>query len=264
MITVHQQVGILVDITRCTGCQQCVDACAKTNHQGDSQYLAQHSPDGLSAQRWASIVESPQGGFVRKFCRHCLEPACVSVCPVGAMYRTPEGAVLYDSEKCMGCRYCMMACPFGIPRYEWESAAPQVQKCTFCYSRLKDGQLPSCVESCPEGVMEFGERDELLSLAKQRIQKAGQDYLPKVYGASAVGGTAVLYISDIPLDFLGFQGSAPEEPLPDLTWDWLNKVPAISIGVTGLMTGLFWIIGRRMMAEEARLQVPENLPGEEH
>lgn len=263
MISNVKQVGILVDVTRCTGCNQCVDACAEVNQLGASYFMMQQSPDGLSARRWSSIVESPQGGFVRKFCRHCLEPACVSACPVGAMYRTPEGVVLYDSQKCMGCRYCMMACPFGIPRYEWESPAPLVQKCTLCYSRLEQGQLPACVETCPEQVLTFGERDELLALANQRLQEAAHTYLPFVYGAHEVGGTAVMYISHVPLDFLGYHGAPIKEPMPELTWEWLSKVPAISIGVAGLMTGLFWIIERRMQAEAAR-KVQTSQPTEEH
>lgn len=252
MSSTVKQVGILVDVTRCTGCNQCVQACTEVNHLGALEYLPQQSPDGLSARRWSSIVESPEGGFVRKFCRHCLEPACVSACPVGAMYRTPEGAVLYDSQKCMGCRYCMMACPFGIPRYEWDSPAPLVQKCTLCYSRIQQGQLPACVETCPEQVLTFGERSELLALANQRIQEAAHTYLPKVYGAQEVGGTAIIYISHVPLDFLGYHGAPIEGPMPELTWEWLSKVPAITVGVAGLMTGLFWIIGRRMSVEAAQ------------
>lgn len=252
MIDNIKQVGVLVDVTRCTGCNKCVEACADVNQLGASEFVVQQSPDGLSARRWSSIVESSEGGFVRKFCRHCLEPACVSACPVGAMYRTPEGVVLYDSQKCMGCRYCMMACPFGIPRYEWESPTPLVQKCTLCYSRLEQGELPACVDTCPEGVLTFGERSELLALANQRIQEAANFYLPIVYGAHEVGGTAVMYISNVPLDFLGYHGKPIDEPMPELTWAWLSNVPAISIGVAGLMTGLFWIIERRMGADMAR------------
>ncbi|MFL7867517.1 MAG: 4Fe-4S dicluster domain-containing protein [Anaerolineales bacterium] len=263
MIENVKQVGILVDVTRCTGCNQCVEACAEANQLGASNFMVQQSPDGLSARRWSSIVESPEGGFVRKFCRHCLEPACVSACPVGAMYRTSEGVVLYDSQKCMGCRYCMMACPFGIPRYEWDSPAPIVQKCTLCYSRLEQGQLPACVETCPEQVLTFGERSELLALANQRLQEAAQTYLPKVYGAHEVGGTAILYISHVPLDFLGYHGAPIEEPMPELTWAWLSKVPAISIGVAGLMTGLFWIIERRTKVELAK-KVQMSQQNEEH
>ena len=266
MIGNIKQVGILVDVPRCTGCNKCVEACVDANQLSPSDFMVQQSPDGLSARRWSSIVESSEGEFVRKFCRHCLEPACVSACPVGAMYRTPEGVVLYDSQKCMGCRYCMMACPFGIPRYEWDSPAPLVQKCTLCYGRLEQGELPACVATCPEGVLTFGERSELLAIAKQRLQEAAHVYLPKIYGAYDVGGTAVMYISHVSLDFLGYHGAPGEEPRPELTWAWLNKVPAISIGVAGLMTSLFWIIERRVQADMSRRarEARESQPSMEH
>jgi len=254
-------IGILIDVTRCTGCQRCVDACVSANQLGDDAPLPQHAPDGLSAQRWSSIVQPAAGHYVRKQCRHCLEPACVSVCPAGAMHKTPEGPVIYDSSVCLGCRYCMMACPFGIPRYEWDSAAPLVRKCTLCYERLKQGQLPACVEACPEGALLFGTRGDLLTEAHRRLQAQPSRYLPTVYGEHEVGGTSVLYVSDVSLDFLGFQGAPGQTPLPDLTWDWLVKVPPVGWGVMALMAGTYWIIKRRMKLAArqagAEAQTPE-------
>lgn len=243
-------IGMLVDVTRCIGCFQCVDACVQVNNLGEDLPYRQHVQDGLSAERWTTVVEGPHGRQVRKFCRHCLEPACVSVCPVGAMHKTPEGPVIYDSSKCMGCRYCMMACPFGIPRYEWDSPAPLVNKCIFCYPRIQQGKIPACVEACPAEALAFGERSEMLQLARQRLAAQPGKYLDKVYGEHEVGGTSILYISDVPLDFLAYHGQLGEEPLPELTWAWLSKVPSVIVGMAGLMTGLFWIIGRRMAAME--------------
>ena len=130
-------IGILVDVTKCIGCFECVDACVQLNNLGEEISMWQHKPDGLSGRRWTTIVEQPGGHYVRKFCRHCLDPACVSVCPVGAMQKSEDGPVIYDGNICMGCRYCMMACPFGIPRYEWDKTAPLVQKCTLCYERYQ-------------------------------------------------------------------------------------------------------------------------------
>ena len=257
-----KQVGILVDVTRCTGCNKCVDACVTANQLGEVNHIPQQVPDGLSAERWLAIVESPEGGFVRKSCRHCLDAACVSVCPVGAMTQTAEGVVLYDGQKCMGCRYCMMACPFGIPRYEWDSAAPLIRKCTLCHDRLTEGKIPACVETCPEQVLTFGERSELLAAAHERLQESPDKYLPKVFGEFEVGGTALMYISNFPLDFLSFNGAPGEEAYPELTWEWLSKVPAVTLGAAGLMTGLFWIIGRRMQAEAAK-KAQTNEPSEE-
>jgi len=252
MMAALRQVGVLVDVTRCVGCNKCVDACGTANGLGEASHIPQQAPDGLSAERWLAIVESPEGGYVRKSCRHCLDSACVSACPVGAMTQTPEGVVLYDGEKCMGCRYCMMACPFGIPRYQWDSSAPLIRKCTLCYERLVEGRLPACVEACPEQALTFGERSELLAIAHERLEQAPSKYLPKVYGEFEVGGSALLYISNVPLDFLGFNGAPGEEAYPELTWEWLGKVPAVTIGAAALMTGLFWIIGRRMQADAAR------------
>lgn len=244
-------IGILVDVTRCTGCNQCVDACVEANHLPADLPAAQDSGDGLSARRYVSIVYH-DGRPVRKFCRHCLEPACVSVCPVGAMVKTADGPVVYNYDICMGCRYCMMACPYGIPRYEWDSAAPRVQKCNLCAERLVEDKLPACVDICPEQALLFGERAALLKVAHHRIQQGGGKYQPLVYGETESGGTSVLYISDTPLDFLNLAQAPTGQPLPDLSWNWLGKVPPVAIATTGLMTGLFWVIGRRIQAEERR------------
>jgi len=249
-------IGILVDVTRCTGCNECVEACAQAHQFGEARHQPQEVGDGLSAVRWSAIVSSPEGQPVRKFCRHCVEPACVLVCPVGAMLKTEAGPVVYDPNKCMGCRYCMMACPYGIPRYEWDSAVPLVQKCNLCAERLDQGLLPVCVETCPEQALIFGERDELLALAHQRIAEAPGRYLDQVVGESEAGGSSVLYLSNVPLDFLNFSRAPGDAPFPDLSWNWLGKVPGISLATAGLMTGLFWIIGRRMQVEEARLAHP--------
>jgi len=262
MINHIKQVGILVDVPRCIGCNQCVIACVESNQLGAANTLIQHSPDGLSAQRWTSIVEGPEGGYIRKVCQHCLKPACVSVCPVGAMYRTDQGIVLYDSKKCMGCRYCMMACPYGIPRYEWNKTVPLVKKCTLCFERLQNEQLPACVENCPEQVISFGEREDLLSIANQRVKASPDIYLPKIYGANEVGGTSVIYITNVPLEFLGYYQAPIDEPMPELTGRWLNKVPGITVGMTGLLSGLFWIIDRRIKAEHTRNTNSERQSGQ--
>ncbi len=248
-------IGILVDVTKCSGCYQCVDACVQAHPLGEETPLPQHAPDGLSARRWATIIAQPEGRHVRKSCFHCLDPSCVSACPVGAMVKTPEGPVIYDPKRCMGCRYCMMACPYGVPRYEWDRAVPYVRKCTLCYERLQEDKLPACVEACPAEAMLFGDRGELLAKAHQQIRMEPARYIPKVYGEHEVGGTSLLYLSDIPLDFLGFHGDPGLEPLPELTWAWLGKTPAISVGMTALMAGTFWIIKRRMQMEAARVKI---------
>jgi formate dehydrogenase iron-sulfur subunit len=247
-------IGILIDVTRCEGCFECVNACVEANDLGPDVPADQDSPDGLSSRRWSTIVEQPAGHYVRKQCRHCLEPACVSVCPVAAMQKTPEGPVIYDAGRCMGCRYCMMACPYGIPRYEWDSLAPTVRKCNLCYERLQEGQPPACVDSCPQQALIFGQRDELLAEAHRRLTTEPDKYIQKVYGETDVGGASVLYVSDVPLDFLNYGGDPGQAPLPELTQAVMNKIPPVAVGVMALMAGTHWIIKRRM--EKMNRQAP--------
>ncbi|RMG92769.1 MAG: 4Fe-4S dicluster domain-containing protein [Chloroflexi bacterium] len=258
-MTAGDTVGILTDITRCVGCYQCVDACAQVHNLGPDIPAPQDLPDGLSARRWTTILEQPANHYVRKQCRHCLNPACVSVCPVGAMQKTALGPVIYDSSKCLGCRYCMMACPYGIPRYQWDSLAPVVRKCTLCYERLQAGKLPACVEACPQQATIFGLRDDLLAEAHRRLQAEPAKYVQKVYGEHEVGGTSVLYISDVPLDFLGYRGYPGQKPLPELTEVVMSKIPAVAIGMTVLTAGIHWIISRRMKIA-ARTALVDTLP----
>ena len=241
--------AILTDTTKCIGCNKCVDGCSMSNELPLKPEKRYRTHDGLSAQRYTSVLHVSKDGkdqYVRKQCRHCLEPACASACIVGALQKTPEGAVVYDQDKCMGCRYCMMACPFGIPRYEWGEAVPFIRKCTLCYERLQEGKIPACVEACPEEATIFGERDELITLAKNRIDNDPDRYIGQVVGEFDAGGTSVLYLSNIPLDFLAWKPGMGETPLPEYTWAALSKVPPVAIGMGVAMTGIYWIIERRM------------------
>jgi formate dehydrogenase iron-sulfur subunit len=241
------QKAILTDTTLCTGCEKCVDACKEEKQLGkDMPQRWKRRIDDLSPTRYTTMVRSQGDRFARKQCRHCLEPACASVCPVGALQKTPDGPVVYDTERCIGCRYCMMACPFDIPRYDWQAAVPYVRKCDMCADRIKDGKEPACVEACPEKATIFGGRDELLAEAHRRIKASPGKYQKKVFGETEVGGTSVLYVSDISLDFLMWKADVGDEALPNLTLAALSKVPPLLLGVGGLMSGIFWITGRRM------------------
>ncbi len=246
-----QSPSILTDVTKCIGCEECVTACKKANGLTleDTPPRRGGTADGLSAERWTTIIRKPGNHFVRKQCRHCLHPACVSVCPVGALQKTAEGPVIYDKSLCMGCRYCMMACPFGIPHYEWSAVAPSVRKCILCYPSLKSGKLsaPACVTACPTKASIFGSRAEMLAEAKRRLAADPQKYLPRVWGEKQVGGTSVLYVSDISLDFLGWDESRTmgDTPLPEKTWAALKPVPLEFLGVGALMGAVYWVIERR-------------------
>jgi len=256
--------AILIDTTRCTGCETCVAACKEENGLGpDRLRPGQTSIDSLSSTRYTTVLRRPGEHYVKQQCRHCVEPACVSACLVGAMQKTPEGPVVYDSELCMGCRYCMVACPYSIPRYEWDEAVPYVQKCDLCYDRVQDGQQPACVEACPEGALEYGDRDALLAEARRRIDAHPDRYIDHVYGEREFGGSSVLYLADISLGFLSWSDGLRAEELPDLTWASLKKVPWVVVGMTGLMGGVHWVINRRMkLAAQAADADAEHHPPE--
>lgn len=238
--------AILTDTTRCIGCNQCVIACKKVNHLAPDLPRQWDLADGLSAGNWTSLVEGPKGSFVRKQCRHCLEPACVSACPVGAMHKTDLGAIVYDSNKCMGCRYCMMACPYGIPRYEWQRPVPYVRKCILCYDRIKTGSQPACVEVCPTKATIFGDRDQLLSEAQRRLAEKPKVYVQKVWGEHDAGGSSVLYVSNVDLSFLTEGRRIGSNPLPAATAPAMEAVPFVFTGVMATMAGIGWVIDRRM------------------
>lgn len=214
--------------------------------------------DGLSARNWTSIVQRPNGKFIRKQCRHCIDPACVSACPVGALKKTPEGAVIYDSSRCMGCRYCMMACPYGIPRYDWDQAVPYIRKCILCYDRIREGSQPACVEACPTQATIFGNRDELLAEAHKRIRENPGKYIKRVWGEKEIGGSQVLYISDIDLSFLTYDRPLGDKPVPKRTAAAMNAVPFAFVGMGSAMAGISWIIGRRMKMQKNSLNEPED------
>ncbi len=239
-------VGILTDITKCIGCLKCVGACKQTHHLGEDEPRVWQRNDGLSADNWTSIIQKPENHYVRKQCRHCVDPACASVCPVGALHKTKIGAVVYDHKKCLGCRYCMMACPFGIPRYDWDKAVPYVEKCILCYDRIEKGEQPACTAICPTEATIFGDRAKLLKIAHNRIKENPGKYIHKVWGEHEVGGTSVLYLSDIDLGFLAFETHLGNKPLPNDTAPAMDSVPFEFVGMGGIMLGLNWIIRRRM------------------
>jgi formate dehydrogenase iron-sulfur subunit len=236
-------VGFLFDAKRCTGCAGCVLACREANGQeaaGPTSRLGENS--FLAIQRRG-------GRFVRRSCMHCVDPACVSVCPVGAFRKQPDGAVTYKSDLCMGCRYCLLSCPFDAPRYQWSRLAPLVSKCELCPARRSGGELPACAAACPTGALRFGARENLIADAESRI--AGGGYVERVYGEKEAGGTSVLYLSDVPFVDLGLPMGLPESPLPIRTRDYLGKLPGLVGIVTAGLAALHWIIGRRMRVAAA-------------
>jgi formate dehydrogenase iron-sulfur subunit len=252
--------GVLVDTTRCVGCRGCEAACAEANDlpappEGD-QVLSKARDTSTTAFTVVNRAEAPDGGdrFGKKQCMHCLAPACASACPVRALNKLPTGPVTYDPSKCMGCRYCMVACPFDVPKYEYEALAPRVRKCTFCAPRQAKGLPPACVEACPSGALTFGKRHELLEEAKRRIYSAPDRFVHRVYGEHEAGGTSFLYISDVPFERLALQAGVPEKPYPELVAGALGAPPLVMTLWPPLLMGLYAFSKRRDEVEKEEQQ----------
>ena len=244
-------------MTRCIGCRGCQTACKewnelparKTAFKGEYTNPIRLNSDTYTRIRYSEKDDQgrPVWSFIKEQCLHCKDPACASVCPVAALTKSADGPVVYDYDRCIGCRYCMLACPFRIPTFEWESPRPWVQKCSFCSERIKDGLVPACIKVCPTTTMFYGEDKEVLAEAQKRITDNPGKYVNYIYGEKEAGGTSWIYISNVPFDQLGFT-YVPYVKLSDLTWDYIAKVPAL-FGVVFVAGIGGWIITRRNEAE---------------
>ena len=230
--------GILVDIKRCVGCQACEQACQRA-HGLPEQHQEKLTDTALT------VLETHDDKFVRRMCLHCEEPACASACLVGAITKSAAGPVVYDPEKCMGCRYCMVACPQAVPKYQWSKLAPYMKKCDMCSERVLAGQQTACVEACPTGASTFGNREDLLKEAWNRI-RSDASYVPRIYGSEEFGGTSVLYITDVPFEKLGFVAPVlGSQPLPSLSAAALGESPTVVLVGGSMLAALYWITQRR-------------------
>jgi Fe-S-cluster-containing dehydrogenase component len=221
MVAPPDAVGLLYDTTRCIGCKACVAACREANGlEPDTTYGGgkYHAPVDLSPRAKTVIKLYDEGGqssFMKAQCMHCVDPACASACMLGAYKKREYGIVTYDVSYCIGCRYCEVACPYGVPKFEWSKAAPRMVKCELCSHRIAQGKQPACTEVCPRQAVIYGKRDDLLREAHRRLAASPNVYVQKVYGEHEGGGTQCLYISHVPFDKVGLPALG-EESTPTL------------------------------------------------
>jgi Fe-S-cluster-containing dehydrogenase component len=265
-------IGMLYDTTICTGCQACVVACSETNGLPPDTKVSNglhQRPLDLNAQTKNIIklypgAEGSPFSFVKQQCMHCVDPSCVAGCPFHALQKDEFGVVRWEGSKCIGCRYCQIACPYNVPKFEWNKFNPKIVKCEFCYDqRVSKGKQPACTEVCPTGAVIFGTRDRLLATAKNRIQaKPGKYFEDRVYGEDDGGGTQVLYLSHVPFSNIGLptlpKGSAAAyaNAVHSIVYKWM----ALPIALYAITVAIVKKAFRHHMEEGEKLQHETGLP----
>lgn len=246
--------SILYDSTRCVGCKDCVRACAEANG-GDRRWGA---GDELTPGSRTAIRRNEYDGVaapIKLQCMHCVDPACVSACMLGAMGKGPDGVVTWNGDLCVGCRYCQIACPFNVPRFEWDTPAPELKKCELCPERRAAGLLPACVEACPRGALAYGTREEMLAEAHRRMARNPRHYNPRVYGETDGGGTQVLHLAPagVPFTAMGLPALGEESipSLPESIQHTLYKGFIAPLALFGLFGAIVRRNARRLHEEEA-------------
>jgi formate dehydrogenase iron-sulfur subunit len=232
--------GILYDSTKCKGCRGCEFDCAEAH--GLPTPPAEVPAIRKTSDTANSVIntyETEKGKvFVKRQCMHCNEPACVAACLTNAMHKNKTGPVTWDGNKCMGCRYCMISCPFDIPKFEYHSSNPKIQKCDMCFERLKTEESPACVYNCPNEALMYGKRRDLIKEARKRIDEKPELYFDHIYGEHEAGGTGWLYLSPVPFNQLGLNTSLQQSSYPALTKGFLYSVPTVFVLIPTLLLGL--------------------------
>ncbi|MEE8318624.1 MAG: 4Fe-4S dicluster domain-containing protein [Dehalococcoidales bacterium] len=253
--------GMLTDITRCIGCRRCEESCNKANDlpvlavpfEDKSVFEEKRRPDAQQytvVNRYADL-KTGAPVYSKIQCNHCSEPACVSACLVGALKKSPEGPVTYNEDICVGCRYCMTACPFYIPAFEYDDASsPAIQKCFMCSHRISQGKVPACATECPVEAITFGKRSDLMKIARDRIRAHPEKYIEHIYGEKEAGGTDWLYISGVPFNELGFPNDLGTKPYPELTREFLSAVPVALVVWPAVLGGLYLFSKQRRQTSD--------------
>jgi len=236
--------GILYDATLCIGCKQCEKSCAEHNGLPYDDSIA---AEERQSEHKFTVVLTENDKFMRRLCMHFDQPACASVCPVGALHKTAPGPVVYDVWKCIGCRYCMVACAFSQPKYEWGSLNPRVRKCIMCPDLIKAGQQTACAEACPTGATKYGERDDLIKEANERLRQNPSNYVQHIYGLKEVGGTSVLLLSSVPFEEFGYppEQKVGDVALPEYTGQVMSRMPDFIPLWALILGGIYWLANRQ-------------------
>jgi formate dehydrogenase iron-sulfur subunit len=249
--------GVLVDLTKCIGCGWCQRACNQANGLPAEEihdWSVEQEPLPLSADTWTLVAFKDLGTddrvFAKRQCMHCLHPACVSACPVSALEQNEYGAVVYDADRCIGCRYCMVACPFGVPKIEWDKPIPLIRKCTFCSDRQDEGLEPACTEACPTEALLFGERAALIAEARARIEAHPGEYVDHIYGEHELGGTSWMYISPVPFVELGFPALGEETVTGLSETVAMFGTPTVALGVALFLSSIYYRSKSKAHSEE--------------
>ncbi len=265
----EDRMGVLVDTTVCVGCRNCEWACKSAHNLPAGDLDSYEDRKIFKTKRRPGetaltvVNEYPPGKNsvlpvdVKVQCMHCDHPACVSACIVGAFSKNENGSVTWDTDMCIGCRYCMVACPFQIPTFQYDKALnPRIMKCDFCFERTKEGKLPACVEICPVEALTYGPRTEIIKIARDRIRRDPDRYVDHILGEYEVGGTSWMYLSGKDFGELDFP-KLGEKPAPGVSESiqhgiFAYFVPPVSL--YALLGGIMWITKRRKEAEEKEKQ----------
>ncbi len=251
--------GVLVDTTLCVGCRSCEAACNEVNGLPkpavpfeDDDSLFEHIRDtSPTAFTVVNKYTTDKGVEItrKQQCMHCVEPACSSACIIRAMEKRSNGAVTYRQDLCLGCRYCMVACPFNVPKFEYSKASPFIKKCQFCFQRQEQGEQPGCVEACPVEALKFGRRSDLIEEARKRIHDTPDAYVHHIYGEHEAGGTSWLYLAGTPFENLGLP-QLSDQDYPELTAGAMGTVPAVLLMWPALLVGFHYFSHRKDEAHD--------------